>query len=95
MNTCPKPVEDCKVGPEDWLVLNFELSKDSGYVNYPNHQTTVNMRLYPTKVTRKISILELLLIQRLLMPIKAINDPKPIHQPTRIDLPVQKERVKE
>ena len=46
-----------KLDPEDWLVLNFELSKESGYVNHPNHQTTVKMRHHPTMVTRKISIL--------------------------------------
>ena len=59
VNTCPKPIEDCKVGPGDWLVLNFKLSKDSGYVDCPNHQTTVNMRHDQTIATRMTSILEL------------------------------------
>ena len=44
-----KPNEDCKVGPEDWLVQNFERSKDSGFVNYQIHQTAVNMPHHPTK----------------------------------------------
>ena len=69
--------EDCTVGPEDWLVLNIELSEDSGYVNYPIHQTAVITLHHPTNVTRMISILEHLLIERLLMPIKAVNDPRP------------------
>ena len=41
-------IEDCKVGPEDWLVLNFELSKVFGFVNCQIHQTAVDMRHHPT-----------------------------------------------
>ena len=111
VNTSPKPREDCKVGPEDWFVQNFELDKDSimepsliepinvkcyprSFVNYQIHPTAVKMLHHPTKVTRTISIMVLLLIERLLMPTNAINYGRPIHQPRRIDLPVQKVKVK-
>ena len=80
--TCPKPVEDSKVGLVDWLVQSVELSKDSGFVNYPIHQTAVMMLHHRTKVTRTISIMELLLIERMLT---SINDSRPILQPGIID----------
>ena len=83
-----------KLDPEDWLVQNFELSKDFGFANFQIHQTAVFLPHHPTKVTRMISTEGLLLIQRLLMPIKAINDPRPIHEPRRIDLPVQRKSAK-
>ena len=94
MCSCPKLVENCKVGPEDWLVQNFELSKDFGFANYQIHQTAVFMPHQPTKVTRMISTKGLLLIERLLIPIKAINDPRPTHEPRRIDLTVQRKSAK-
>ena len=34
LNTCATHSEDCKVGTEDWLVQNSELSKDFNFVNY-------------------------------------------------------------
>ena len=52
------------------------------FVKYPIHQTAVTMLHHRTKVTRTISIMELLLIERMLTP---INDPRQIHQPRRID----------
>ena len=55
------------------------------FVKYPIHQTAVTMLHHRTKVTRTISIMELLLIERMLTPINEINDPRPIHQPRRID----------
>ena len=47
------------------------------------------------KVTRTISIMELLLFERLLMPTNAINYTRHIHQQRRIDLPAHKEKVQE
>ena len=32
-NTCAKHIDDCKVGAEEWLVQNFELSKDFTLAN--------------------------------------------------------------
>ena len=93
VNTCPKPIEDCKVGAEDWPVQNFKLNKDSSVVEQI-HQTAVNMPRHPTKARRTISITELLLIERLLVPTNAINYTKTIHQPRRIDLPAQKVKGK-
>ena len=49
--------------PEDWLMQNFELSKDFTFANYQNHQTTVKMLHQPTKVTKTTSIMEPSLIE--------------------------------
>ena len=57
--SCSKLVGDSKVGPEDWLVQNFELKTDCGFVNYKIHQTAVNMPHNPTKAMWTISIMEL------------------------------------
>ena len=92
VKTCPKPIEYFKVWLEDWLVQNFTLSKDFGFVNYQIHQAAVNMPHHPMKVTKTISIMELLLIERLVMPTSAINYTRHIHQPRRTDLPVQLEK---
>ena len=48
---------------EDWLMQNFELSKDFTFANYQNHQTTVKMLHQPTKVTKTTSIMEPSLIE--------------------------------
>ena len=69
---------------ESWT-RSFELSKDFGFVNYPMHQTAVTMLRRRTKVTRTTSIMELLLIERMLTPINEINESRPIHQPGIID----------
>ena len=62
-NTCAKHIEDGKVGTKDWLVQDFELSKDFGSVNCQIHQTTVVMPHRPTKVTRTTSVMEPSLIE--------------------------------
>ena len=59
VKTCPKPIEYFKVWLEDWLVQNFELTKDFSFVNYHIHQAAVNMPHHPMKVTKSISIMEL------------------------------------
>ena len=51
--------EDCKVGPEDYLVQNCELIKDSTLVNYQIHPTVFQSHPQPTKVMRTTSIMEL------------------------------------
>ena len=55
-------------------------------VYYQIHQTAVNMSHYPRKITRTTSITEVLLIERLFIPINAVNYLRPIHQPKGIDL---------
>ena len=72
----------------------FELSKDFGFANFQIHQTAVFMPHQPMKVKRMISTKGLLLIERQLMPIKANNDPRPTHEPRRIDLPVHRNCAK-
>ena len=84
-----------KLDPNIGFVQNFELKADYGLVNCQIHEAAPNMPHHPTVVTRTTSITELLLIERLLMPINAINYFRPIHQPKGIDLPVQKEKVNE
>ena len=59
VKTCLKPIEYFKVWLEDWLVQNFELSTDFGFVTYQIHQAAVNMPHHPMKVTKSISIMEL------------------------------------
>ena len=51
-NTFAKHIEDCKVGTEDWLVQNIELSTDFDFVNDQIHKIAVFMLHLPTNVTR-------------------------------------------
>ena len=79
LRSCAKHTEYDKVGNED------RLAKEAfGGVKYQIHQTEVNMHHQPTKVTKTTSTMELLLIERLLMPTNVINYLRPIHQPQRI-----------
>ena len=57
-NTCEEHMNHCKVGAEDWPVSNFELSKDSTFVNCQIHKTVFKRHHHPTKVTRTTSIME-------------------------------------
>ena len=68
--------EDCRVGAEDWLVQNFELSKDSTLVHSKIHKTVFKRRRHPTKVTRTTSIVE----PSLLEPTNVTNFPKKVPQ---------------
>ena len=63
VNTCPRPIEDCKVEPEDRIEENLGRSKDCGSVNCQIHGTSVLMPHHPTRVTRTTSILESSLIE--------------------------------
>ena len=77
--SCAEYVEYCKVGAEDWLVQNVELSKVSCSVNYQNHHTAVVMPHQPTKVARTTSIMKHFLIE----PTNVINCLGLVHQPQR------------
>ena len=68
LRSCAKHTEHDKVGNEDRLA-----KKAFGGVKYQIHQTGVNMPHQPTKVTKTTSTMELLLIERLLMPTNVIN----------------------
>ena len=48
-NTCEEHIEGCKVGAQDWLVQNVELSKDFAFANYQIHQTAVFMPINERK----------------------------------------------
>ena len=78
--------EDLSMGQ---VIHNIELNRDSGFVNYQIHQTAVNMPHHPTKETRTISIMELLLIEGPLVRKNAKNYLRPTYLPRRIDPPAQ------
>ena len=77
LNPFARHIEDCKVGAEVWLVQNFGLRKDFGFVNCQIHQPVFPSHRQRTKVTRRTSFMELSLIE----PTNLTNCPRQVHQP--------------
>ena len=55
-----KHIDNCNVGAGVWLLPNFELGKDCGFVNYQTRIERALMR-QPAKVTQMTSMMETLM----------------------------------